>query len=252
MLILGICVVAGAGILVLLIAAIRVREHKTCQGYAIKIKGDKQKWFIDENNVADLLKVNGVIKGRSLHRFDLSSMEAQMEKNPWIKNAELFFDNKQILRVKIEEREPVARIFTVSGNSFYMDSTGKQLPLSAKFSARLPVFTNYPSETIRKKGMADSLLLAHIKGVSNFLLRDSFWMAQIAQVDITEQRNFEMIPTVGNHVIEFGKGDDCEKKFARLLLFYQRVLNKTGMDTYKRLNIQYDKQVIGVKAGSMK
>ena len=54
---------------------------------------------------------------------------------------------------------------------------------------------------------------------------------------------------VGNHIIEFGDGTDFDKKFARLLQFYQLVLSKTGMDKYERVNVQYEKQVIGVKKG---
>jgi cell division protein FtsQ len=72
-------------------------------------------------------------------------------------------------------------------------------------------------------------------------------MAQISQVDITPDDTFEMIPVVGNHVIDFGDGTDYDKKFRRLLLFYQQVLSKTGMDVYERLNVQYARQVIGVK-----
>jgi cell division septal protein FtsQ len=36
-------------------------------------------------------------------------MEGVVEKNPWVKNAEMFLDNNQVLQVMIEERQPVAR-----------------------------------------------------------------------------------------------------------------------------------------------
>jgi len=59
-------------------------------------------------------------------------MESLLEKNVWIKDAQLFFDNNGILRVSVTEREPIARVFTREGNSFYIDSSGVQLPLSDK------------------------------------------------------------------------------------------------------------------------
>jgi len=110
------------------------------------------------------------------------------------------------------------------------------------------VFTGFPTDNNRL-GSADSLLMQHVKRVSDFIRHDSFWMAQITQVDITPDRKFEMIPMVGNHIIEFGDGTDYDKKFARLLQFYHLVLSKTGMDKYERVNVQYEKQVIGVKKG---
>ena len=73
-------------------------------------------------------------------------METELEKNVWIKTAELFFDNNEILQVTVQEREPVARVFTPRGTTFYIDNELAMLPLSEKFSARLPVFTNFPSD----------------------------------------------------------------------------------------------------------
>ena len=56
-------------------------------------------------------------------------MEESVSANPWISKTQVFFDNNEILRVNITEREPIARIFTISGNTFYIDSvTGAQLP----------------------------------------------------------------------------------------------------------------------------
>ena len=235
-----------ATVLVLLVAAIKVRKHKTCTGYAIEIKGSEEKWFINKKNIAGLLRIDGVIKGRSLHRFNLNEMEASVKKNPWIKDAELFFDNNQVLRVRIEEREPVARVFTRSGKSFYIDSSRRQLPLSGKYTARVPVVTGFPADNSRLKGV-DSALMAQVEQICAFLMNNPFWMAQVAQVDITDERTFEIIPVVGNHIIELGDGTGLKEKFDRLLLFYRKVLSKTGMELYDRIKVQYDGQVVGVK-----
>ena len=56
-----------------------------------------------------------------------------------------------------------------------------------------------------------------------------------------------MIPTIGNHIIEFGDGTDHQVKFKRLFVFYKQVLSKTGMEKYERIKIQYDNEIIGVK-----
>jgi cell division protein FtsQ len=249
MLVFGFWLAVTIGVLVLAVAAMKDRKEDTCKGYVIDISGSGEKWFIDKKDIVGLLMVQGVIKGRSLKRFDLRGMEERLKKNPWIKNAELFFDNNQVLQVKIEEREPVARLFTVKGNSFYIDSTGERLPLSDKFSARLPVFTGFPVDKGRLDS-ADSLLIRQVAQVGGYLLQNPFWMAQIAQVDILPTRTFEMTPVVGNHVIEFGDGTDYDKKFNRLMLFYRQVLGKTGMDRYARLNVQYARQVVGVRANT--
>ncbi|RYG04981.1 MAG: hypothetical protein EOO02_04845 [Chitinophagaceae bacterium] len=245
--------VLGAGTLVLLVAAIRSRNDKTCKGIAIQVNGEsKGKWLLDRNDIINQLTSNGKekIKGRTIQTFDLQNLEQKLEKHIWIKDAELFFDNNETLQVRLIERKPLARVFTSMGNSFYIDDDGERLPLSERLTLKLPLFTGYPSE---KPGLrsADSNLLRTVMDLSRFIAADSFWMAQIAQVDITPSRNFEMVPTVGNHVIEFGDGKDIDKRFRKLMTFYTRVLTNTGIDKYERINVQYDQQVLGIKRTTM-
>jgi cell division protein FtsQ len=181
--------------------------------------------------------------------FDLRQMEAELKRNVWIREAQLFFDNNQVLRVNVTERQPVARIFTRQGSSFLMDSSGVQMPLSDKFPARVPVFTGYPDAAIRIHG-TDSALTSQIRILSAYILSQPFWMSQLSQIDITPDRTFEMIPVVGNHIIAFGDGDGYEQKFHRLFIFYKEVLSKTGFDRYSKIDVEFDGQVIGTKKGS--
>ena len=241
----------GAGVLVLLVAAIGYRNNKTCKGYRIEISGPSGIQFIDKRQILDLLASAGAgkIQNKPTASFDLRRMETVLEKNVWIKDAQLFFDNNGILRVNVIEREPVARVFTREGNSFYIDSSGVQLPLSDKLTTRLPVFTDYPAAKIRTHG-EDSLLTVHMRQMSAFIRSDSFWMAQIAQLDITPDKHFELVPTIGNHLIGFGDGSDYQDKFHRLFVFYKEVLSKTGFDKYSRIDVAYTGQVIGTRKGS--
>ena len=56
-----------------------------------------------------------------------------------------------------------------------------------------------------------------------------------------------MIPTIGNHVIEFGDGTDYEANLKGCLFFISRCCAKTGMDKYERIKVQYNNEIIGVK-----
>ncbi len=95
-------------------------------------------------------------------------MEDRLERDPWIHNAELFFDNKRVLRVTIEENQPVARVFTLKGNSFYIDSNLQRLPLNSRHTPRLPVFTGFPGERYPFKGK-DSVLMEEVKDMAMFI-----------------------------------------------------------------------------------
>jgi cell division protein FtsQ len=85
-----------------------------------------------------------VFKNKPVKSIDLNIIEARLKKESWVKDAEIFFDNSEKLKVIVEQRIPVARMFSTSGGSFYIDSSGQRMPLSEKMSAKLPVFTGYP------------------------------------------------------------------------------------------------------------
>ncbi len=249
--------VIGGGMLTLLIAAMGRQKKDQCRDYKITLKATgADELFLNETAVAKLLKaaVNGNIKGQPKSSFNLQKMEQLLEDNIWVKDAELYFDNKNVLHISVIEREPVARVFTVSGRSFYIDEKNVMLPLSDRVSAKVPVFTGFPDKKVL--GTKDSLLLNDIGTTAQFITGNAFWTAQVSQMDIvscgTGCWDFEMVPLVGNHIVKLGNGGDMEKKFQRLLVFYQQVLSKAGFDKYKSIDVQYEGQVVAAKSENPK
>lgn len=241
----------GLATVVLLGAAISLKHNKRCKGVEINISGVQNNFFIDKTEINSIIEKlsGGTLIGKPLGSINLAAIENNLKKNQWIMKAELFFDNNEVLRVDVREREPVARIFTITGSSFYLDSTLTRLPLSDKSTARVPVFTNFPSQQ-KVLTKPDSVLLTDIKNISSYILNDPFWMAQIDQIDITPERTFEMIPKIGNQIIVFGKADNYQEKFTNLLTFYKQVATKVGWNTYSKINVQYKNQVVAVKRGT--
>jgi len=236
-----------SGTVVLLIAAMSKKNNDQIAGVEIKISGVQNNYFISKKDVTEMLeKVNkGKLDKSTVNSLNLAAMENRLEKDQWIKKAEIFYDNNNVLQVKITEREPIARIFTISGASFYIDSSLTRLPLSDKFSARLPVFTGFPTE-VRVLKKQDSVLLNEVKILSEYIGSHPFWMAQIDQIDITVALQFEMIPKLGNQLIRFGDANNYEEKFNKLLAFYKQVQTRIGWNKYSVLDIRFKNQVVGV------
>lgn len=234
--------------LVTLVAAAEKKNNHTCQNIEVVFDQEEANFFIDEKAVLAQLKEDWEITDKKLSEIDLKKLENNLEKGKWIANAELFFDNQQTLQVFIVERQPVARIFTISGSSFYIDSTCTRLPLSGKFSARLPMFTNFPSSR-EKLSRPDSLLLFKAKNLAVAIGKDDFWKSQVAQIDITPN-GFEMIPTIGNHLIMLGVDGNWQNKLDRLFSFYKQVWTKVGFEKYEKLDVRFERQVVATVRGA--
>src|SRR4051794_611361 len=177
----------------LLTAGVQYKKHLPCSDIKVNIESVKGHVFIDEKDITQILKKNDAVIGKSISDIHLQELESLLKQQPWISNAELFFDNNQVLSVDILEREPLARIFTIQGNSFYIDSSGMQLPLSNDYSDRVPMFTVFTS-TKKKLSKPDSLLMCDIKKIASTIVQDSFWNIQVSQVNITPDKTFEIIP----------------------------------------------------------
>lgn len=238
-------VLVGSASIVLLVSAVHNKEVKVCKGVEINISGVSTNFFIDKTDVYNIIKNFGgdSMQKKSLASIDLGRIEKALEKDVWVKNAELYFDNNNFLKVSVEEREPVARLFTVTGNTFYIDSSCMMLPLSDKFSARLPVFTGFTSDA-RILAKDDSSLLCSIKNMSLKILSDTFLMAMIDQIDISTNRSFELVPKLGKQRIIFGDATDVNSKFDKLKLFYKDVITQSGWNRYSTINLQYKNQVV--------
>jgi len=242
----------GGGMLSLLIAAIGKKNKEDCADYTVTIKNSEENLFIDANDIRKLLKSGAgfEIKGKKISEINLKKLEQLLRNNVWIRKAEMWFDNRNVLHVEVYERKPIARIFTTAGNTFYIDSTEKKLPLSDRLSARVPVFTGFIDRKVYSA--KDSLLLTDVKNIATYIKNDPFWMSQVSQISITPERNFELSPVIGDHLIKLGNGKDIEKKFNRLMTFYKQVLAQKGFDSYTTIDVQYAGQVVGTRRGTEK
>ncbi|MBP6432418.1 MAG: hypothetical protein KA319_11690 [Ferruginibacter sp.] len=243
-------ILALAGV-VLLVAAINKKEEKQCKAIEINIAGSSNNFFVEEADILNTLKKleGSNIVGTPISNINLRMLETELQKNIWIKKAQLFFDNNEVLKVNIDEREPVARIFSTTGTSFYIDSFLYKLPLSDKFSALVPVFTGFPSDKIIMSSF-DSVILKQVKQLSIAIQKDTFFNALIDQVDITPQATFELIPKIGNHIIKFGIATDIDKKLQKLKLFYKQVMPNESWNKYSVINLQYANQIVARRRGA--
>lgn len=245
--ILGAWLLVIAGITSLLVAANSKTKEHVCGEILIGIRGNEGKLYVEKQDVLEMIEktMAGELLGRPLLQFNLALLERNLEKNPWIRNAELYFDSKDALHVFVEEREPIARVFTTRGSSFYMDSSGARMPLLEKMSIRVPVITGLTAAT--RLNQSDSAFLDEVKAVAYFVFSNEFWNAQVGQIDITADRRFELIPVIGDHVIRLGDGKDAAEKLNRLFVFYKQVMSKVGFHKYATLDVQFTGQVVAIR-----
>jgi cell division protein FtsQ len=79
--------------------------------------------------------------------------------------------------------------------------------------------------------------------------KDSFFSAQVAQVNITSSGDLEIIPALGDHLVLLGSIENVEDKLNRLYTFYKKVWIQSGINAYQVLDCRFDHQIVALKKG---
>ena len=224
----------------------RERKDDTCHDIIIYIDNQYENFFIDEQDVLDLMTENGlhVIRGTSFEELDLKTIEERVKKERFIKNAEIFKDIKGNIVVNAELRRPFARIIQQRGPGAFIALDGAILPISTKFSTRTMLISGEYTSELVKNDLTETEEGRKLFELLKFIHQEQFWKAQVAELDINNKMEITIYPQVTKQVVEFGQAENIEDKFRRLKVFYKQILPRKGWNVYSRVNLKYKDQVI--------
>ena len=235
-----------SAVVVLLISAVQNEKKQNCKDVKIAFTDNKPFRMLEESEVINTLwptQTNSYPVGKSIMNVSLYSLEKQLKNNPWVLDANLYFDQQNILHIEIKQRNPIARIFSPEGNSFYLDDSLFLLPLKASGVLDLPVFTNFKI-TPAGTNSADSLIMNRILGLALFIQKDPFWMAQVEQIYINQHGGFEMTTQVGDQSVVLGTESNWQEMFSKLKRLYQYFGTESEWSKYRTIDLQFNDQVV--------
>lgn len=252
-------------------------------GVNILIDRSHNNYFILENDIKNTLKNLGytLTDSDKVSLIDVRKIEDFLKDNPFVQEANVYTTINGVLKVELIQRKPILRIFNTKGESFYLDQFGKIMPLSFSYAARVLVANGaidvdyYNLYRISKNkewsidkfqegllkasskfanlspNQADSVQMLKqyidLYEMAKFITEDEFWNAQVSQLFVNNDKEFELIPRVGNHEIIFGEADKIPFKFQKLMVFYKKALPKTGWNEYSTINLKFKNQIVCTK-----
>jgi cell division protein FtsQ len=237
-------VLSLVGIVMLMSFVETKKQTMKCSNVKILIPGADN--FIEREEIDDILKRNqGILIGKSMEQINLDDIERNIKSNPYIASAKVFGDMNGVIHIEIEQREPILRIINAGGQDFYVDREGLKMPVSSNFTANVLVANGNITEFFN--GKLDTLrnpLANDLYETALFIRADTLWDAQIEQLYVSENRDIELIPRVGNQRIILGDADSLDVKMRNLREFYKQAMPTVGWDAYKTINIKYTNQVV--------
>ena len=260
-LILVLWIIGLSGLVASLAFATKKEKSVISENLSVSITNTNDNVFIDEEDVKLFFNERkDSILHAEIKNIDVTKLEKALNAHPAVENADISVDVNGDVNVAVKERTPIVRVFNLDGESYYIDSQSKLMPLNENYTARVLIATGNIYEpfaqryatsvnTIAKHPLYSKVsVLDDIYAITQYIIKDSVLTSLIQQINITKDKEIELFPSIGNHKIIFGDAQNIEEKFNKLKLFYTEGLNKTdGWNKYSIVNIKYKNQVVCTK-----
>ena len=169
-------------------------------------------------------------------RVNLKKVEQTINKHNLIENSEVFLSVDGKLKVVIKQKTPIARVFN-KNSSFYIDYKGGKMPLSSNFTARVPLVYGDLNNRYDKNFVE---LLQQI-------YNDDFLKKNIIGMRILPDGSVIMKNRDYSYDIIFGRTIYMGRKFNNYKAFFQKAVQDTLINSYKKINLKFTKQVVCTK-----
>ena len=179
-----------------------------------------------------------------LGAVDVNRLERVLEDDPFIRDANVFIDANNIVKIWVTQRRPLFRIIDTNGFNYYLDKDGFKMPLSKHFSAKVLVATGAVPPYIPNFKEKENHLLKSLFELANFIQVDDFMRAMVEQIYLDSNGEFTLVPKIGDQKIYLGRISQLEEKIKRLKQFYQEARPYEGWDRFQTIDLRYDGQVV--------
>ncbi len=196
---------------------------------------DENRMFITPESVNKLLILNSdTLTSIGKETLVLKEMEKRLLENPMIKAAEVYVTIDGVLGVKLEQRNPIARV--KGSPDFYLDEDGKKMPMSSVHSARVPIIS----------GLNEDYFL-EVTHLVNEISKDEFMKEYVVGMDVDSNGEIKLIVRKNNFKVLFGKSEDIENKFQKFKAFYKLTKQDSLLESYGLVNLKFANQVVATK-----
>ncbi|AFM04373.1 hypothetical protein Fleli_1989 [Bernardetia litoralis DSM 6794] len=205
--------------------------------------------FLTEVEILKLVRqdANIDVSNLKIKEIDTRKIENSIKTNNFVSTCQVAIDSKGVLHIEVEELKPLARILNKnSTNGAYITETGKLIPLSPNFTARVMLLSSQKNsdtkllDTAFWKTPNGKLFINALKEID----KKPFWKAQITQLERDNKGNLIAYPQVGEQLIELGSARNMEDKLTRLKTFYDKIIPIKGWGSYQMISVRYDNQIV--------
>ncbi|WP_310559977.1 cell division protein FtsQ [Flavobacterium sp.] len=213
----------------------RNNKRKLLKSTVVFVGNDEP--YVSQETVNKLLIENNKdAKSIGKDKLDLNRLEKRLNSHEMIEKSDVFVSIDGVMKAVVKQKTPVARVFD-GDNSFYIDYKGNKMPLSANYTARVPLV----SGVINKKNNEKLAKLFRIMHDDEFLKKN------IIGVQIMPNGSLILLNRNYSYQIDFGGTLRMNAKLNNYKVFFQKAILDSSLYKYKTIDLRFAQQVICTK-----
>ncbi len=209
-----------------------------CSDLVINFPGNDKNRLYTKDDISEILSNAGLHPlGESYKDVQTEKIEKKLRSNFLINYAECFKSPSGKVFLTLSQRTPK---YLIAGNqSYFVDNNREIMPAILDHAVYVPVVSGYITSSMAEGSLFDFV---------SYLEENSFWDNQIEQIYVKKDLTVELIPRVGNTIIELGTLENFQKKLEKLKLLYSQAFTQIGWDRYEKIDLQYENQIVCSKS----
>lgn len=222
---------------------------RVCTKVEINIEDENENGFLKTAEVKTLLERKSLypLKQR-LEDINTREIENILLKTAFVKTAQCYVTQEGHVNLTLTQRTPIVRVKADNGEDYYIDDNGGVMPNS-----------QYTSDMIIVTGqLTKQYACKYISILAATIMADDLWHNQVEQINVLKDKTIEIVPRVGDHIINIGmlpnnrfpeRRKELVTEFVlnqlhRIELFYKYGLSEAGWNKYSYISIEFANQVI--------
>ena len=238
-------------IFIVVLVAIGKQNIEKIEKFSISINALTGDNFLNEEEIKSIIvgKIDSFIQ-KPISSVSLAEIEAVIETEPEVKNAEAFISIGGELTVQVELKTMVVRVKPEKENGYYIDKEGSIMKWVSSYTPRVLIVSGWTDryEISSHKKLTEKERIKKLNRdlyvFAEDVYKDKFWKKQLVQVYINYDGDAEAITLIGDQKITLGSLKDGKQKLEKLMLYYKGIVNKVGWLKYKEVNLKFDNQIV--------
>lgn len=226
-----------------------------CTKVLINIADENENGFLNSAEIKTLLDQKGLYPlSKQIKDINPRQIEQQLTHMPFVNTAQCYTTTDGHVCITVTQRTPIVRVKSFNGDDYYIDDNGGIMP-NSQYTSDMMIVTGRVSKIYACR---------YLSIVAQMLMDNPLWRNQIEQINVLPDKTIELVPRVGDHIINIGSlpsvADDRQRKeqvadyvtkqMKRLELFYKHGLSQAGWNKYDYISLEFFNQIVCHRRGN--